>query len=290
MFVAVLGCGDNPTAPAEPLPPLPRFDGRTHFVDTLEYGGYEWVTRIHLPRSYQHDENDRVPLFLALHGSGEDAEQMQAFIGLDEWADASRFAAAYPNWIRPRKIVAADVERDPAGFIRFLVRNLAERYAIDPGQAVATGFSAGGILAGNLACEPSAVVVGIAPVGATLGKTAADACGQGGVRPIPALYSLGENDRSIPPEGREDLLSLEESGERFRSLGRCDATPVVRFDPTSPSASPRIQISEYGGCTAGTVRTDLIEGVGHQWLRAYQNPSDIDVTEIVVGFLLSHLP
>lgn len=283
-------CGNDPTEPSEPLPPLPGFDGRTQFVDTLEYGGYEWVSRVHLPRGYEHSDEARLPLFLALHGSGEDAEQHQAFIGLDQLADANGFVAVYPDWMRSRKITSADVQRDSPGFIRFLARNLSERYAIDPDRTVATGFSAGGMLAGRLACEADAVVSGIAPVGATLPADAAAACAANTVRPLPVLYSLGENDNSVPPEGRADLLSLSESADVWRRIGRCAENPDVRYDPADPGASPRIETTEYTGCAAGSVRTDLLSGVGHRWLRASQNANGIDVTEIVVAFLLSHMP
>ena len=298
MLVAGLlavGCSDNgpPTSPEEPLPPLRPWNGVRRFVDTLSFEGFERPIRVRLPQSYEHDEARRLPLLLAYHGSGQDAEGFQLGTGLDEVANDMDFAVVYLEWVNGWTVAPPSAQGvDDVAYARSLVDHMTRSYAIDPDRVMATGFSAGGMFALRLACEPDSPVQGVGTVGSTMTTSTQPVC-EAGPRPlpVPAIVILGALDNSVPAAGRDGLLSLEDTGAVFRRVNGCGASGLLSFEPPELSTSPRSRVESWTDCQAGTgVRVDLIDGAGHTWLRGATNPSGIDVGREIAGYLLSHFP
>ena len=70
-LAALSACGDSrPTGPT-PLPPLPEFDGRFTFVDTMVVDRRERTALVALPASYDHET--RIPVLFGYHGGGGSA-------------------------------------------------------------------------------------------------------------------------------------------------------------------------------------------------------------------------
>jgi polyhydroxybutyrate depolymerase len=280
-LAGLAGCGsDSDPAGPEELPPPTGFYGLSRdFVDTLEFEGRERLSHVHLPRAYDHET--RLPLLLVFHGSGTSFRQMRSWTGFDAFADDGSFVVVYPgaygSWSD------ADLR-----FVPELVDHLAVLWAIDPDRVALTGFSAGGFLSHRLACESDFPVEAVATVGATVPTDARDVCESAGFgRPIPvsALVMLGDEDASVPLEGRDDALSLAESVEMWRSIDDCSTTPSILFGP-SESADPHVKTEVFGGCVPGTeVRSAIMVGLGHTWPREDTNPSAIDATAIVTAFV-----
>lgn len=279
-LAGVAGCGSEevPTGPEE-LPPPTGFYGLSRdFVDTLEFEGRDRLSHVHLPRGYDHET--RLPLLLVFHGSGTSFRQMRSWTGFDAYADDGGFVVVYPGayggW------GDADLR-----FVPELVDHLAVLWAIDPARVALSGFSAGGFLSHRLACETDFPVDVVATVGATVPTSARDACESPGFgRPgvASALVMLGDEDASVPLEGRDDALSLEESVALWRSVDDCTGVPDIQFQPDA-SADPHVKTEVFADCAPGTeVRSAVMVGLGHTWPREDTNPSSIDATAIVTEF------
>jgi polyhydroxybutyrate depolymerase len=281
-LACLVGCGsaEEPSGPEE-LPPPRGFWGLSRdFVDTLSFGGRDRLFHVHLPRAYDH--RTRLPLLLVFHGSGTSFSQMRDWTGFDSVADDERFVVVYPgaygSW------ADSDVE-----FVPELVDHLTDQWAVDPSRVALTGFSAGGFLSHRLACEPGFPVRAVATVGATVRTTTRDVCDPPGLSRgalVSALLMLGDQDSSVPLEGRDDALSLAESATMWRATDGCSDSPAVVFWP-GEGADPHVRTEISTECTADTeVRSAVMVGLGHIWPRPDTNPSSIDATEIVAEFVV----
>lgn len=282
-LAGLAGCGSDgdPAGPEELPSPTGFFGLSRDFVDTLAFAGRDRLTHVHLPRAYDHET--RLPLLLVFHGSGTSFRQMRDWTGFDAFADAGDFVVVYPGayggWGE------GDVEFVPA-----LVEHLTELWAVDPARVALTGFSAGGFLSHRLGCEPGFQVRAVATVGATVRATTRDACEPSGfgrtASPVSALVMLGDQDTSVPLEGRDDALSLAESAAMWRAIDECSGSPTVVFQPAE-GADPHVRTEISAACAAGTeVQSAVMVGLGHIWPRPDTNPSLIDATEIVTGFVV----
>jgi len=296
-FALLTACSDNGGAPTQPrLEDLPSFDGVHDFADTLTVDGVLRRYRVHLPENYEHERLESIPLLIVYHGAGEDGETMQLATGLDTLADIHDFAVAYPNAVAGHWAGTPDgnpAERqgvEDVSFTRALIRHLAENYAIIPDAAFATGFSRGGFFIQYMACQDDTPVQAIATLGATMATAVRDICAQPSFPapdPIPVLLMHGDQDNSVPPEGREDLLSLAETESVLAQLNECRGDATVTFPPMKPSSqSIRIRRRLYDRCEDGTrVQVDVVEGGTHRWFGALDPDSPFSASEIVVEFL-----
>ncbi len=80
-----------------------------------------------------------------------------------------------------------------------LVPTLAERHGIDTDRMLFTGFSAGGMMVWQLACERGDMFAGFAPIAGTFWAPVPDACPSG---PVHMLHTHGTTDTIVPLQGR----------------------------------------------------------------------------------------
>lgn len=275
---AAVACADGPTS-VQLTPPAQPWNGFRDIVDTVVFEGSRRVYQMHLPPVYDHET--RLDLLLALHGSGENHEQMRAWTGFDALADAHGFVAVYP------KAARSGWEEADVAFLRFLIRRLATLWAIDPTEAVVTGFSAGGTMAYRLACQRDLPLGAIATVGSTVAAETGEDCRPGWTRALSVLLMLGDEDRAVPVEGRPGYLSFAESVNLWRAVDFCQAVFDETVEPADPAALPRVRTRRYRLCLPPSeVRAAVLEGVAHEWPREHSNSSGIDVTRIVADFAL----
>lgn len=284
-----VSCGsDTPTAPAPA--PLPSFDGIFDFTDTATVDGRvrEWI--VHLPTTYDHDT--RLPLVLAFHGAGESAQGMQFGTGLDGTANARRFVTVYPRatslWAEGCNCTTAEEQGvDDVGFVRFLIRRLAEDYAIDTERVYAAGFSQGGAFIERLACELNSPVAGIAVVGMTMRRGLLELCAVPialGLS-IPALLMHGTEDNSVSADGSGSQFSLAEATEVLLELNECSGPPVVTFEAIDTESLPRFRREVYSDCAEdGRVELDVVEGGGHEWPSPARNVNGLEANRLIADF------
>ena len=106
---------------------------------------------------------------------------------------------------------------------------LVERHGIDPDNLLVTGFSAGGMVTWNVACEWGGEFAAFAPIAGTFWAPVPNSCPS---LPVDMIHIHGTSDRTVPMKGRAigptaqgdvgaalDLLAREGSFGPWRDAG-----------------------------------------------------------------------
>ncbi len=169
------------------------------------YHQLQWRTyKIHIPPSY--NGVNSIPLVIALHGGGHDADTMEYISNLSIKSDTSNFIVVYPNG---RKFFtrtwnagtccgsSVTYNVDDVGFIVKMINSLKVNYNIDTTRIYLTGASNGGMMAYRLACERADIFAAVAPVAATMVVT--EICSP--TRAVPLLHIHSLPDTRVPYNG-----------------------------------------------------------------------------------------
>lgn len=198
IIVLCVSCGKDVAAPQKIF----------RFIETITVDGLERTYLLNMPPSYY--ESTQLPLVIALHGGGGNAEQFESSTSLTDKANAADFIVVYPNGVKSTGILKAQtwnggsccdyaVEKniDDVKFISQLIDRLVMEYKINPKKVYATGHSNGGIMAYRLACELSSKIAAIAPNACSMSVT--KSCNAS--RPVPVLHMHSVNDKNVPYTG-----------------------------------------------------------------------------------------
>lgn len=246
-----------------------------------------------------------VPLLVALHGGTGSGDQFERGSGFSEVADEEGFIVAYPDGIEGPSgglrtwnggaccgaAVRQDV--DDVAFLRQVVGEVEDRYAIDPDRVYASGHSNGMIMSYRLACEAADVFVAVAGQAGTLGV---EPCAPS--EPVSLLHVHGLADTRLPIDGGRgdglagvDFPSPRAGVASFATADGCDAAP------STEALTALVAQQTWAGCDAGTeVRFVAVEGADHAWMGQTTaahlpdlHPSmDFDTTLAVWAFLEGH--
>ena len=240
-------------------------------------GGLERCYHLHLPPDY--DPSQPIPIVISFHGFASSPGGHADITRWNEIADTQNFVVVYPQGtgfpLRWNSFPSAWWSSvDDIIFTRDLITDLKDILPVDQSRIYISGFSNGGAMANNLACELSDIVaaVGIisAPVTDPLG-------GCHPSHPVPIMAFHGTNDLIVNYNGanlentflnqldnREidkfSYLPVKVWTERWAQRNLCD--PVAESLPLQGNASG-IRFTE---CTndADVIFYTLI-GSGHTW-------------------------
>ncbi len=266
LFLAVLSLGAGPLKPGD--------HNRTVNVDRRTRSFL-----VHVPPGY--DGKRPVPVVLAFHGGGGNAETMVRFSGLNEKADKEGFLVVYPNGtgkLADRLLTfnagnccgyAMQQKVDDVAFTRSLLDDLAKVAVVDPKRVYATGMSNGAIMSYRLASELSDRIAAIAPVAGPMGT---ETCSP--KRPVPVIHFHGTDDQSAPFKGGKgkkslaetNFYSVEHSIRAWVKANGCKETPVIVKLPKKVDDGTSVETRTYGGGKDGSeVVLVVIEGGAHTW-------------------------
>jgi polyhydroxybutyrate depolymerase len=232
---------------------------------------------VHLPPGY--DGIKAVPVVLAFHGGGANAENMVQFCGLNEKADKEGFIVVYPNGTgRLEKLLtwnagnccgyAMEQRVDDVAFTCALLDDLGKVAKIDPKRVYATGMSNGAIICYRLASELSDRIAAIAPVAGPMGT---ERCSP--KRPVPVIHFHGTDDQFAPFKGGKgdksisgtNFYSVEHSIRAWVKANSCKEEATTKL-PKKVDDGTAVEIKTYGGGKDGAeVVLVIIEGGGHTW-------------------------
>jgi polyhydroxybutyrate depolymerase len=244
---------------------------------SLDVAGRQRSAIVHVPPRY--DPAIPMPVVLAFHGGGANADTMVRFSGLDDKADEAGFVAVYPSGTgRLQRMLtfnggnccgqAAATGVDDVEFTRRLLDELAAVVTIDPKRVFATGMSNGGIMAYRLASELSDRIAAIAPVSGPMGtKTCAPR------RPVSVMHFHGTDDDFAPFHGGRgkglsgtDFFSVPHSIAAWVEADGCTPKPVTTTLPDRAADGTTVLRTTYGaGRDGAEVVLIVIEGGGHTW-------------------------
>ncbi|HCR85489.1 MAG TPA: hypothetical protein DIV86_02310 [Alphaproteobacteria bacterium] len=191
---------------------------------------------LYLPNVYASlGKREKLPLIIALHGGGWNNQTHMEMTGLNETAEKSGFAVAYPNgmgnipslrnWSSTQCCGANDGFANPdIGFIKKLISQVTKEYKIDPKRVFVSGHSnGGGRLAYELGCflptKIKAVAVNASPVADWL---ILNKCKN---PKVPILHTHGAKDQCAP----------------FFGLGMCGTCFASMFSFNNLQIAPALQ-------------------------------------------------
>jgi len=222
---------------------------------------------VHVPAGYR--PRSPTPAVLFFHGYGGSAADTDAASGLSELADRRGFLAVYPQgtsvkggarfWANAGRV---SLGVDDLRFTADVLNDLQGRFCVDPARVHAGGFSAGGGVAGWLACELAGRIAAVATVS---GQLVAEPGGCRPSRPVPILAVHGTGDEVIPYGGRAAdaerplrLPALPAWLAGWAARDGCTVDSAVFLD-TGESTGVR-----WSGCSGGTeVVHYRLNGGGH---------------------------
>lgn len=144
-----------------------------------------------------------------------------------------------------------------------VIADAASRFAINPDQIIASGFSAGGMMVWNLACSHPRQFAGFIPVSGTFWLKPPDTC----VQPVSSIVHIhGDSDQTVPLTGRpigptkqgkvEDALSMYAA---FGAFGPAEASTPDDLQ-CSTRTNPEGKILEFCLFRGGHVlRTEYLK-------------------------------
>jgi polyhydroxybutyrate depolymerase len=199
-----------------------------------------------------------LPLVFTLHGSGGTPEDQLQLSGLEALAESEGFVVVAPEGVERMWNVPIDPAKpDDVRFSSELIDQVSVLTSVDRERVYATGFSGGGRMVSQLACDLSERIAAIAAIGGIrFPGPCADA------RPVPILAFHGTADDTNPYDGGGRPYwgtGVEPAVAGWAEHNRC---PTRSERPLAPTT---LAIRYAGdGCGAEVVLVRL-EGFGHSW-------------------------
>ena len=293
-----------------------RPNAADYVTETLDIDGVTRTYHIHFPPEFS--KTDAAPLVLALHGGGGQGLKFNQSTAdtLIPAAEARGMVLVFPEgidnqWCDGRSEHLADDRNcedvDDLAFLSAVIDQMIAEYGVDPARVYATGISNGGFMSVRLAVDLTDKIAAVAPVAAQLSVALADAAPS---QPISIMIVNGTDDPIVPFDGgdvrlfdfsrsRGEILSTEETIERFRGYDGCATTPdVVELPDSDAEDGTAVTIETYTGCANNTeVVLVRVVGGGHTWPggQPYLSPKlvgvvsqEINASELILDFFLDH--
>lgn len=236
---------------------------------TLQFGGTNRSYIVHVPASYTGQEP--VPLVTDFHGILLNNSIEQSISGWQAKSDQEGFIVAWPNgidaaWnVGPCCTTSRSV--DDVGFVRAVVNQIASQACIDRKRVYAVGYSLGGGMAIDLACNAADMFAAIAPSAFDL-MDASNNWPCRPSRPITMVDFRSTGDPIVPysggptypPNGLPIVVTFLGAVKTFQTFAQLDQ---CTGSPTNDSALGA-GCQTYSQCAAG-VQVTLCskQGGGH---------------------------
>jgi len=282
----------------------------TKTYEISSQGDYErnvpgWENRsylLHIPPQYNASES--LPVIIAIHGGGGNADAMvkvtcpdgnlNSSKCLNALADREGFIVVYPNGTANKifknvrtfnagggingyaciSSLACQSGIDDITYFNSLLDDLFSAANINQGQVYATGMSNGAAMSHRLACQLSNRITAIAPVGGGNQFSAVNNCNP--ARSVPMLQMHGTADPAWPYNGgtlaggvlpdKGEVISIADTISGWIKRNGCANIPATENLPTIANDGTSVMRSQYSNCKNGAnVVLYTINNGGHAW-------------------------
>ncbi len=292
-FVVLIFGNCNASQPMRPITKVRMPSGEY----VIEHGARPRKYFLHLPAG--REDEDNLPLVLALHGWPGNARNLMENSGLNQKSDSAGFIVVYPdgtgagdaailNWNTGHCCGHAALRYvDDVGFFKELVVHLVAQHGAARDRVYVAGFSKGGMMAERLACDAAGFFAGIADISGALNF---EPCLPR--KPVAVFISHGRADRNVAygngmPAVIKPLADNEDRPVAFAAdfwsrHNQC-VTGGIRF-------RGKAEVQNYV-CDAGGLMVTSVNDEGHTWpggaedLLGTEKPTrDISVNDLMWEF------
>jgi polyhydroxybutyrate depolymerase len=261
LAVAVAGCStgsqrvERAALPAQSQTAGP-VAGRSEHTSVSSGVSRRWLS--YVPRAAGLASAPGLPLVFDLHGSGGTPEDQLELSGLEALAEREGFVVVAPEGIdRMWNVPVDSAKPSDVRFMSELIDELSALTAIDRQRVYATGFSGGGRMVSQLACDLSGRIAAIAAIG---GIRFPGPCSDARAMPILAFHGSADDTNPYDGGGRPYWgTGVEDAVSGWAGHNRCDQRGERAL------GSSALEIRYAGdGCGAEVVLV-RIDGFGHSW-------------------------
>ncbi|MGB3340739.1 MAG: PHB depolymerase family esterase [bacterium] len=267
---------------------IPRIELTERDIEiNLEHDGYSRDFILHIPK--HHENLNKIPLLIALHGGGGTAKGMIRLTKsrFNELVDKHGFLVVYPqglgkSWNDGRQdpiSYAHENDIDDIGFLSKIIQSMEQEFRADPGRVFVTGISNGGFMSIRVSRELADQVKAVTPVCAGIPLVTKGAHMNGS--PINILLVNGTTDPLVPYNGGEvevlgkkrgKIISTDETIRIFVTRNGCsDVSEIEELEDRDPKDGTRVIREEYVNTETGNkvVLLKVVDG-GHTWPGGWQ--------------------
>ncbi len=206
-------------------------------------------------------------IVIHLHGGGATGAAMMTS-GLAEEAHARGYVFVAPNgeqpqnrWTKDWSVRAANMSftRNDASFLAAVLADARQRSGMMDGPVLLAGFSRGGSMVWNMACDMPDFATAYAPLAGAFWESLPDTC----AGPVRLFHTHGWTDRTVPLEGRAFFDGAVVQGDVWASLKVLRETNgCANRQPDSTSFDGNLWLRHWTECAAGQIDLLLHQG-GH---------------------------
>ncbi|MDB6179513.1 polyhydroxybutyrate depolymerase [Paracoccus sp. Z330] len=205
-------------------------------------------------------------IVIYLHGGGATGKSlMNSDLATEALRRAYMFVA--PNgehpenrWTKDWSVHAGNMqfERDDIAFLNAVLADARDHGQMTDGPVLLAGFSRGGSMVWNMACDNPDFATTYAPLAGAFWNPLPERC-EG---PVTLFHTHGWTDRTVPLEGRSFFDGAVVQGDVWASLGLLRQTNGCHSLPDSSSFVGDFWLRHWGDCDAGQIDLLLHKG-GH---------------------------
>ncbi len=244
---------------------------------TIMFQDEERSMRFYVPETY--DSTKAYPLVFNLHGFGSNATQQEIYSRMDVVAEENEFIVVYPEGIGFENELGTYTQffnvgfnedqynsyPDDVGFVSALIDHFSANYNIDANRVYSCGMSNGGFMSYRLACELEDRIAAIASVTGVMTEIMVENC-QSSV-PKPVLHIHGDNDLTVPYNGADGFLSVQESMDYWISQNECSSEAITEdLEDIVDTDGTTVEKTAWTDCQSNKeVLHFKINDGGHTW-------------------------
>ncbi|NHC12385.1 extracellular catalytic domain type 1 short-chain-length polyhydroxyalkanoate depolymerase [Motilibacter deserti] len=280
VMVGAAALGTAPGAQAShKRPGCDGVDRQGRSVVQLQSGGVERSAVVHVPSAY--DGKRRLALVLTLHGSNSNPVEQLARSRMEQASERHGFIAVAPqggiasganwSWNIPHVTAGPAGAPDDERYLTDLITTLTATLCVDPKQVYASGYSGGGRMISQYACDGPGLLAAIAPVaGLRAGRPVASGSGLAPDpatcrpdRPVPVITFAGTADPVNPFAGGGAAYwgyGIPAAQQRWAELNAC------KRGPATSQVTASVTRAVFSSCRKNAqAHLYVVAGGGHTW-------------------------